>query len=175
MSGEGSLVIDLSIAEKSWRQILTRPRHIVFSAAQAAFRSGRITKDRDAEVSVRLTTDAEIEALNGDYRNQARPTNVLSFPALTTADLARLPNSVPLILGDVIIALETTLMEANAEAKPLEDHLSHLVVHGMLHLLGHDHETEKEAEIMENLEVDVLKRLGINNPYLSEKRPAVLA
>ena len=173
MNGEVSLALDLTIAVERWRAVVARPNVLVFRAAQAAFRAGVISRDRDAEVSVRLTSDAEIQVLNRDYRNNFKPTNVLSFPALDADDLARLPEDIPFILGDVVIALETTLAEAKDEAKAPEDHLSHLVVHGMLHLLGYDHRTETEALVMERLEVEVLERLGIKDPYASEKYPMV--
>ena len=79
----------------------------------------------------------------------------------------------PLILGDVVIALETATAEARAEAKTAADHLSHLVVHGMLHLLGHDHKTDDEANIMERLEVDILDQLGVADPYVIADEAAV--
>ena len=169
MNDDFNLSLDLTIVTETWREALGRPRQIVARAAQVAFRVASITSGREAEVAVRLTVDAEVEALNRDFRHKAGPTNVLAFPALDTNDLEWLPADAPLVLGDVVIALETTLAEAEAEAKTLEDHVSHLVVHGMLHLLGHDHQTDKDASFMEQLEINALKRLGIKDPYAPEK------
>ena len=110
--------------------------------------------------AVVLTDDDRVRLLNRDYRDKDRATNVLSFPAFDADDMARLPVDAPLFLGDVFIALETATAEAVSESKTTTDHLIHLVVHGMLHLLGHDHETDDEANIMERLESDVLAQLG---------------
>ncbi len=175
MNGKFSLSLDVTVKVESWQEAMVQPKYIVARAAQAAFQAEATSIGRDSEAGVWLTDDAEIKALNRDYRDQDKSTNVLSFPALDDDDLVRLPASAPLILGDVIIALETMLMEAKAEAITPEDHLSHLVVHGMLHLLGHDHKTEYEATIMEQLEVDILKRLGIKDPYSSAKFSMALA
>ena len=169
MNNDFTLSLDLTIVTETWRDALSRPGEIVTRAAQAAFRAAGTTDGREVEAAIRLTDDEEVEALNRDFRNKARSTNVLSFPALDTDDLERLPVDAPLVLGDVVIALETTLAEAKAEAKTPEDHVSHLVVHGMLHLLGYDHQTDKDANFMEQLEINVLNRLGIRDPYESER------
>ena len=165
MSNVFVLSLELNIAAERWREVFPQPEWAATRAAQAAFQMGEIIHSRDVEASIRLTDDAEIQALNKKYRKKNQPTNVLSFPALDAEDLARLPDGAPLILGDIVIALETTLKEAEVETKVPEEHLSHLVVHGMLHLLGYNHETESEAKIMEGLEVHVLKGLGIRDPY----------
>ncbi len=112
-----------------------------------------------AEVSVVLTDDAAIRALNRDWRDRDAPTNVLAFPAPPA-----LAGTAPL-LGDIVIAYETTAREAEAEGKPMRHHLSHLAVHGFLHLLGYDHESHDEAELMERREREILARLGIPDPY----------
>ena len=108
-----------------------------------------------------LTDDAGIRTLNHNWRGIDKPTNVLSFPAVA------LPGggSQPRALGDIAIAYETTRREAETENKPFENHLSHLAVHGFLHLIGYDHETDGDAETMEQLERDILARLGIPDPY----------
>jgi probable rRNA maturation factor len=114
-----------------------------------------------ATVSIALGSDATVRKLNSTWRGKDKPTNVLSFPAspgLRDEDGRR-------VLGDVIVALETVLAEADAEQKPPEHHLQHLVIHGMLHLMGHDHEADGEAERMEAIEVEVLARLGVPSPY----------
>lgn len=116
--------------------------------------------DRPVEMAVTLTDDARIQLLNRAWRGKDKPTNVLSFPA------AEVPHDVsPEPLGDVIVALETVLREAAEEGKAPLDHLSHLVVHGTLHLLGYDHEQEEEAEEMEETERVILQGLGISDPY----------
>lgn len=114
------------------------------------------------ELSLVLSDDAEVRELNRRYRGQDKATNVLSFAAL---DDAELPAEGPILLGDVVVAYETTAAEAVAEGKSLTNHLSHLVVHGVLHLLGYDHEVEAEAEEMEGRERALLAALGIPDPY----------
>lgn len=121
-----------------------------------------------AEISLVLSDDAEVRTLNHSYRGQDKPTNVLSFAALDDGEAPQ-PEDGPLVLGDVIIAFETTAAEAAAEDKTLLRHLSHLVVHGVLHLLGHDHQDDAEAEEMERLETAVLGALGIPDPYAQQQ------
>jgi probable rRNA maturation factor len=111
----------------------------------------------DREVSVVLTDDDAIKTLNAQWRKKDEPTNVLSFPA---------PANGAGILGDIVIAYETTAREAAQEQKPLADHLSHLAVHGFLHLLGYDHESDADADVMEQLEREILARLGVPDPYM---------
>jgi probable rRNA maturation factor len=101
-----------------------------------------------------------VQALNRDWRGIDKPTNVLSFPAPEPAAGIR-----PRPLGDIAIAYETTRREAESESKPFAHHLSHLAVHGFLHLIGYDHETDDEAETMENLEREILSQLGVPDPY----------
>ena len=117
----------------------------------------------DAEVAVMLTDDAGIRTLNKNWRGIDKPTNVLSFPALQPERVR--DDDVPRMLGDIAIAYETTRKEADTEHKPFEHHLSHLAVHGFLHLIGYDHETDDDAEVMESLERDILAQLGIPDPY----------
>ncbi len=108
-----------------------------------------------------LTDDSAIRALNRDWRKLDAPTNVLSFPART----AGAPRQRPRHLGDIVIAYETTAREAIVEGKSFNHHLVHLAVHGYLHLLGYDHATDGDAEKMERLEVDILARLAVPDPY----------
>ena len=110
--------------------------------------------ESDTEVSVVLTDDAHIQVLNRDYRGKDKATNVLSFP-----------QDEPQLLGDIIIAYETIVREAEEQNKHFEDHFTHMLVHGCLHLLGYDHETDEEAEEMEALEIRILGDLGVKNPY----------
>ena len=164
------LVMDVSIGSKIWCEMLVRPKDTVTQAAKAAFQIASVAIERETEVSVCLSTDEEVRVLNRIHRHKDQPTNVLAFPAFDSEDLDRLPAEAPVCLGDIIIAFETATVEAEAEAKNFKDHLSHLVIHGMLHLLGHDHETEEKARIMECLEVDALNQLGIGNPYSSDNQ-----
>ncbi|MBR0871538.1 rRNA maturation RNase YbeY [Bradyrhizobium tropiciagri] len=118
----------------------------------------------DAELAIMLTDDAGIRTLNANWRNIDKPTNVLSFPALQpTGDGS--DDDAPRMLGDIAIAYETTRREADEEAKPFDHHLSHLAVHGFLHLIGYDHENDADAEDMESLERKILETLGIPDPY----------
>jgi metalloprotein, YbeY/UPF0054 family len=116
--------------------------------------------DEDLEVTVMLTDDKSIRTLNRQWRGKDKPTNVLSFPAPEQPGLEG-----PRHLGDIALAYETLVREAEEESKPLADHFAHLVVHGVLHLLGYDHETDEEADVMEALEVKALAGLGIADPY----------
>jgi probable rRNA maturation factor len=118
----------------------------------------------DAELAVMLTDDAGIRTLNSNWRGIDKPTNVLSFPALQPTGPVG-PNDAPRMLGDIAIAYQTTRKEADDEQKPFDHHLSHLAIHGFLHLIGHDHEKDGEAEVMEDLERQILAQLGIPDPY----------
>jgi probable rRNA maturation factor len=114
-------------------------------------------------VGVVLTDDAEQRDLNRTWRGKDSPTNVLAF-ALADLD-EKPPSGAPVLLGDVVLAFETVAREAAEQRKPLGDHLTHLVVHGVLHLLGFDHESDAEAELMEARETEILSRLGVPAPY----------
>lgn len=121
-----------------------------------------------SELAVMLSDDAGIRTLNRNWRGTDKPTNVLSFPALQPSG-PRGPDDAPRMLGDIAVAYETTRREADQEQKPFDHHLSHLVVHGFLHLIGYDHEKDDEAETMEALEREILSQLGIPDPYAERK------
>ncbi|GFO81011.1 rRNA maturation RNase YbeY [Methyloceanibacter sp.] len=145
-------------------------------AVHAALAVAPPSKAAHYEVTVVLTDDAEIGGLNRTWRGKDRPTNVLSFPAgdvPAATGLAGDPdfNGAPVPLGDIVIAFETTRAEAGEKPIPLSDHLSHLVVHGTLHLLGFDHLNDEEAEDMESLERKALASLGIADPYATDGMP----
>jgi probable rRNA maturation factor len=123
----------------------------------------------DAELAVMLTDDQGIRTLNSNWRGIDKPTNVLSFPALQPEG-ARKPGDAPRMLGDIAIAYETLRREADEEGKPFDHHLSHLAVHGFLHLVGYDHENDADAEEMESLETEILAQLGIPDPYADRGR-----
>jgi probable rRNA maturation factor len=120
-----------------------------------------------SEACLALSSDADVARLNATYRGKPAPTNVLSFPAHNETAKADAPR----FLGDVILARETLLREAAELGVPLEHHMQHLVVHGLLHLLGYDHEADADAHVMEALEARILARLGIPNPYLAAEEP----
>lgn len=132
---------------------------VVQRAADAVAASGSLD-GAQVSVTVALSDDAEVAALNAQFRGKPRPTNVLSFPAGRGA--------VAGFLGDIVLAYETVIEEAAAQNTSVADHAQHLVVHGILHLLGHDHETRDDAERMEALEISILADLGIANPYTGE-------
>jgi len=153
--------VDVLIESDAW-QMLPGVEDMVRRAIAVAAASTDNPPHRGAELSVLLCDDETITGLNARWRGQERPTNVLSFPAPAqpgAAPGARMP------LGDIAIAYETVVREAGEHGKAVSDHLSHLAVHGFLHLLGYDHHMDGEAEQMERLERDILARIGIADPY----------
>jgi probable rRNA maturation factor len=140
------------------------------AAARAAIAESRYpalaNASRPVELSVRLTDDEEVRALNAEWRGKDKATNVLSFPLSEPEDLARANQDGPeLMLGDIVLARGVCAAEAAEKAVPLDQHAAHLMVHGTLHLLGYDHHEEAQAEDMEARETRALARLGIANPY----------
>ena len=158
-----SLQSDISVECELWSK-LTDLDALVEHALQAARLEAGKTLFNEAEVSLLFCDDGRIQELNRDWRGLDKPTNVLSFPAVSADRLASAP-----LLGDIAIAFETVTKEARDENKTLSDHTSHMIVHGFLHLLGYDHENEKEAEEMEDLERRALARLGIADPYAASE------
>ncbi len=150
--------IDIFVEAGAWpaEAELTR---LVDRAVAAAF--AEIGASGASELSIVFSDDAHIQALNAEWRGKDKPTNVLSFPAFPTSRGGPLPP----MLGDIVLAAETVKREAALEGKPIENHITHLVIHGLLHLLGHDHETDVEAEEMEAIERAALARLAIPDPY----------
>jgi probable rRNA maturation factor len=126
--------------------------------AKAVSTLGDLVKDDD-HVTYVFSNDASVQTLNRDFRHKDKPTNVLSFP-----DGDRDPDG-QRHLGDIVLALETVTREALGEGKPFDNHLIHLIIHGTLHLLGYDHLTEGDAAEMESLEIALLSKIGIENPY----------
>jgi len=158
----GVLTTDIACEAEGWAEALPDAVALLRRAAEAAWAGagGRGA----AELSILLADDARVRQLNRDYRGKDKPTNVLSFPAGDEGAAGR-----PRMLGDVALALETIRREAQAQSKSLGDHASHLTVHGVLHLLGYDHETETQANAMEALETEILRGLGIADPYAAEE------
>lgn len=143
-----------------WEALVTR------AAAAAAGEEPLLAKAR-LVTSVLFTDDAEIHALNREWRGRDKPTNVLSFPMLEADALAALaPEGPPVMLGDIALAHETCAREAAEKGTSLANHAAHLIVHGLLHLAGHDHvDSDAQAEAMEALETRILAKLGIADPY----------
>jgi probable rRNA maturation factor len=163
--GSTSLEIAVIARDPLWREADPQFEDLARRAAEAAFRHGaaRSGLAGQVEASIVLADDALVRDLNRTYRRQDRATNVLSF-----ANDGRINGDQgPCLLGDVILARETVLREARDQGKTVGAHMSHLVVHGLLHLLGFDHDEAPRAETMEALEVAILAGLGIANPYVA--------
>jgi probable rRNA maturation factor len=163
--------IDVAVSCEGWRQEISDVENLCRHVALAALDgSGCDLGGRGVEVSLMLADDALICGLNREYRNQDKTTNVLSFSsgAFSSGVFASgegLPDVGPVALGDVVIAFETVRGEARDQEKSLGAHLAHMVVHGVLHLLGFDHEDSSQAGHMEGLEISILAGLGHDNPY----------
>ncbi len=134
---------------------------LVETAILATIDVGRLDHLEDAELSVVLTDDQGIRLLNQAWRAKDTPTNVLSFPAAAPDRISASP-----MLGDIVLAFETIDREAVAQGIPVEAHLTHLVVHGFLHLFGYDHQTDSDGEVMEKLETAILATLGVVDPHV---------
>jgi len=164
----GKAEIDVAVSCGGWAQEISGAENLCRRVACAALEgSGHDFGGRDVEISLMLADDALIRGLNQEYRNQDKVTNVLSFSsgALIFGEGEPVSPAGPVVLGDVAIAFETVRGEARAQEKSLEAHLAHMVVHGVLHLLGFDHEDSSQAEYMEGLEISIIARLGHDNPY----------
>lgn len=147
-------MISVEIEDEAWTAAVADAEAQVVAAARAAL------EGVDGEIVILLTDDETVRDLNARFRGKDRPTNVLSFPAPETAR----PH-----MGDLVLALGVCVAEAEQQGKTVGDHLSHLVVHGVLHLLGHDHEDDAEAETMEAKERAILAMLGVADPYAGER------
>ena len=150
-------MIDIDLEDAAWTGALADAEALVRRAAEATLASEGAVGEG---LSLLLTDDETIAELNRRFRQQDRPTNVLSFPA---------PQNPERFLGDVALAYGVCAREAQEQGKPLAHHLQHLVAHGVLHLLGYDHETDAQADEMEGLERAVLAGLGVPDPYLAGK------
>jgi probable rRNA maturation factor len=149
------LSIDLRIADPRWESLGDVD---AFAAHVLALASARMKKG--GEIAILMTDDAEMQALNSQWRGKDKPTDVLSFPS----DGPEIPGQ-PQHLGDVALGYETALRDAEAMKRPFEAHVSHLLIHGFLHLLGYDHIETEDAKVMEPLEADILAGLGWPDPY----------
>ena len=161
--GEAAPLVDLVIEEPRWEALGLGP--LAETAARAALRAAGMDPGRH-ELSLLACDDARIAALNADFRGKPKPTNVLSWPAFEGEIPAPGADSgEPVFLGDLALAYETCAREAEEGGLSLADHATHLVVHGLLHLLGYDHEMEDEADAMEAFETKILASLGVADPY----------
>ncbi|MBB6254908.1 rRNA maturation RNase YbeY [Nitrospirillum iridis] len=175
-AGPEALEIIVEVEAGDWEATIPGVADLVTAAARRALRQA-LAVDADAlpdgegEVSILLSDNAAVRVLNHQYRGKDKPTNVLSFPMLDEdgeGDDFELPEGMerpPYLLGDIILAYETLMTEAAEQGKPVANHLTHLVIHGVLHLLGYDHIEDAEAETMERLETAILADMGIADPY----------
>jgi probable rRNA maturation factor len=156
------------------RSALWRKRRTATSVVKkAVLAAAKAASTAPAELAIVLSNDSTIRALNRDWRGKNAPTNVLSFPAAPDLSVRKTvprrgsgkSRTASPYIGDIVIAYQTTAREAVAEGKPFDHHLAHLAVHGFLHLLGYDHENDRDAEKMESLERRILGRLAIPDPY----------
>ena len=169
----GAIEIDIRIEDAAWQGAVPSLEETVDAAVRAALAfvglSGPLF-----ELSVLLTGDSAIAVLNQEWRGKTGPTNVLSFPGDSPpaigAENGTTDDGVPVLLGDIVIAFETVMTEADAAGITIDNHLQHLVVHGVLHLLGYDHEIDKDAELMERCEIEILGTLGVSDPYAAADR-----
>jgi probable rRNA maturation factor len=153
------MTIVTDVEDESWSAIPDLEK-LTRNAVMAAF-AATGTEESKLETDILFTGDKEISALNLEWRGKDQATNVLSFPA----DDMPLPDGVARPLGDIVLAAGVIAREALEQGKTLPDHTTHLIIHGVLHLLGYDHENDGEAQEMERLETDILKGLGISDPY----------
>jgi len=151
--------LDIVVASPLWK----RRRGARALLRRAVAEAAALLSTGRSELAIVLTDDSAVRALNRDWRRKDAATNVLSFPVQRPSTARGLPR----LLGDIVIAYETTEREARAEHKPFAHHLAHLAVHGFLHLAGYDHEAEAEAQAMESLETVILARLDVPDPYLA--------
>ena len=168
------MILDINIEDPRWKAADLEGL-AAKAAAAVLLRLG--IDDDEAELSVLGCNDARIADLNAEFRGKPTPTNVLSWPAEERA--AEVDGEMPEVpeadafgaieLGDIAIAYETCAREAEAAGKPLEEHATHLLVHGVLHLLGFDHERDRDATLMEGLETEILGKMGIEDPYCQDK------
>jgi len=151
--------IDLAVQSEDWNRI-DGLEALADGWVRAAIRCAALRTVPGSELSLVLTDDARIRELNANYRGLDKATNVLSFPGGEDDGDAFGP-----LLGDIVVAFETAAREADLEKKPFEAHLAHLIIHGLLHLFGYDHENDADANRMESMEIAIMADLGYANPY----------
>jgi len=171
MADRPRLSIAISVEDQSWAKLAPDAARLLRRAARDALAEAKSDGWKGSrvghEISFVLTDDKRMRNLNRAYRGKDKPTNVLSFAALDGAQSGskRPKPGMPWLLGDVVLTSGVIAREAKAQRKSVQHHLSHLAVHGVLHLLGYDHEQDRDAEAMEALEIAALAGMGIANPY----------
>jgi len=154
--------IALEIEDPRWTEKLPDVERLIETAVSHAL-ADIDSGGRPIEVGIRLVDDGTIRGLNREWRGKDKPTNVLSFPMGDPAPVA--DADFPWLIGDIVMSYDTMNVEAERDGKPMAHHVAHLAIHAALHLIGHDHEDEAEAEAMETMEVALLAGLGIPDPY----------
>jgi len=163
------MLIDITTEFDEWS---TAPdlENLITKAARAAVLATEADFTTRAELSILLTSNAAVRRLNSQYRGLNKATNVLSF----CGETATRPESRPFLLGDVVLAYQTIAAEAQQQRIDFAAHVSHLIVHGVLHLLGYDHENDTSAHTMELAEIKILKGIGVENPYAQARSNAMI-
>jgi probable rRNA maturation factor len=169
MNAENKIIVDIdvNVMETEWNSSFLDVSAVAETAMEKTLNMAmlpKILQGRTLEASVLLANDDLIQTLNREYRGKDKPTNVLSFASLDSPD--PVAKDAPFPLGDIVLSYQTIDQEARDQGKFFKDHFIHMVVHGTLHLLGYDHETEDEANIMEALEIRILEKMNVQNPYL---------
>jgi probable rRNA maturation factor len=154
------MTLTIDVEDAGWHAIPAL-EELTRRAADATFAATDV-KPEDFDTAILFADDESVKVLNAQWRGKDSATNVLSFPA---PEGVRVPEGEAIPLGDIVLASGVVAREAAEQAKTLPDHATHLIIHGLLHLLGYDHESEEEATEMEGLETDILKGLGISDPY----------
>lgn len=161
MTDKNKIQIDISVSCNEWPDINDHLEQVALKTLETAKTAEKLGIDT-LELSIVLADDMLVQQLNREYRGKDKPTNVLSFPQMSD-DLS--DENTARLLGDIVLSFETVNKESEEQNKDFKDHTTHLIVHGILHLLGHDHIEDDMADEMERLEVKILEDLGIKNPY----------
>jgi len=166
--------IDIEVKSKKWLEIKNIEKFIESQAIKILAKSPLaefLNKKINFDLSISLCSNLQIRKINREFRNKDKPTNVLSFGNLDEKIIQQsglnkaIGTNKYIFLGDIILSYEYILKEANDNEKDFKNHLTHLLLHGILHIIGYDHEEEEMAKIMENLEIKILQEFNINNPY----------
>lgn len=159
MADNRAIDLDIVVEDPRWSDTLMNAQALAEKAVDAGYKQAGFSET--ASICVLLADDAQVQVLNRDYRGKDSPTNVLSFPS---SEMPAIPGE-PRALGDIALAYETLVREADEADRSLTDHFLHLIIHASLHLIGYTHNAEQEAESMEALEIAALAGLGVSNPY----------